>query len=302
MQGLQAAYGEHHPRMHGPPPMPPHGGPPHPPPPGDDTPFPHPPPPGDDAPFPHPPPPGDHPPFSHPPGDDAPFPHPPPHDERPGEQNYHGKHHGKHQHHHRHGGHKKNETQLQEPQALDLPPPPPPRVCLPNTTLEATSTVYTFSPEEFKRAAVYVGRGFPEGGKVFLSKSISDDTDIKVNVTVLYEKKRLGKQVLTTAFDHDGQYVVEVRRQGRPHHPPPHHRPHCLTYEVNVVFPAGLESYEDLELKIREGFLGSCPSLKSLEFEEFSAGIGSGFVHFGVSLCAWINMHIIPDILNLMVS
>lgn len=120
-----------------------------------------------------------------------------------------------------------------------------------------------------------------------MSKSTSKETgtDIKVNVTVLYEKERLGKQVLTSAFDHDGQYVVEVKRQGHPHHhPPPHHRPHCLTYEVNVVFPAGLESYEDLELKVREGFLGSCPSLKTLEFEEFTTGVGSGFIHLGVSL------------------
>ncbi|KAI9491928.1 hypothetical protein BDB00DRAFT_873764 [Zychaea mexicana] len=178
--------------------------------------------------------------------------------------------------------------------------PPHPHFCSSEDELEATSNVFTFSPEQFKRAALYVGSGFPDSGKVFFSKSGEEGSDIKVNVTVLHGSEHAIKATTISAFDHEGQYVVEMKRRlphgprshGRepmeppmegqpPHGPPPHNTTElCAKYEIHVVFPADLEEFEDFDLRVRNGQIDSCPSLKTIDFAKFSAGVGRGYINF----------------------
>ena len=53
--------------------------------------------------------------------------------------------------------------------ALDHRPPTAPKFCKPEFDLQSTSTVFDFSTEEFKRASLFVGSGFPDNGKIFFS-------------------------------------------------------------------------------------------------------------------------------------
>jgi hypothetical protein len=164
--------------------------------------------------------------------------------------------------------------------------------------LQASSTVFQFSPEQFQRAGVFLRGWFSRGGHVRLSKSTDASIeDIKVNVTIYSGREDLQKEVKISAFDHEGQYAVQVER-GRFHgHPKEqqvrrcHKNPHgdedkkenCLVYNIDVEFPAHLDYYEDVELHIKsaqriEGGKG----LEGVEFGSVKAGLGRGAIIFDV--------------------
>ncbi|KAI7859125.1 hypothetical protein BDC45DRAFT_531036 [Circinella umbellata] len=232
------------------------------------------------------------------------------------EHGKHHKHHNKH-HRHKHGDKKQRMPPPQQkgcpcgpmpkhdrhPQALSpLPPPPahgglmdrhppPPHFCSAEDALESTSKIFTFSQEQFQRAALYVGSGFPDSGKVFFSKSGEAGSDIKVNVTLLHGSEDAVKATTISAFDHEGEYVVEMKRRLPPpgkgpqpptQGPPPHQNTTalCAKYEVHIIFPADLNEFESFDLRLRDGQVESCPSLKDINFAKFHAGIGRGYINF----------------------
>ncbi|KAI8139206.1 hypothetical protein BJV82DRAFT_627554 [Fennellomyces sp. T-0311] len=186
-----------------------------------------------------------------------------------------------------------------------LPPPPsPPKFCKPEYELQSTSTVFDFSPEQFKRASLFIGSGFPDSGKIFFSKSGDEGSNIKVNVTVLHGSEEALKATSISAFDHNGKYTVEMKRNlphppphrglppppphdGQPPHDgePPHGPPEdtlplCAKYEIHVQFPSDLEEFEHVDIRGRDAQVESCPSLKLLKFDKVTAGIGRGYVNF----------------------
>lgn len=173
---------------------------------------------------------------------------------------------------------------------------PPHSFCPPDVELNATSTVYSFSPEEFNRAALYIGHGFVDSGDVYFTKSGNKNiNDIKVKVTVLHGSDEARDKVTLSAFDHDGQYVVEMRRD-LPRHPfkkqdnevPPRvpgvPGSFCVKYKVEIILPAALESFEEFDLRAKDAHVGSCKGLQTVVFDRFIAGVGRGYLNFGVSL------------------
>lgn len=156
---------------------------------------------------------------------------------------------------------------------------------------------------------------FSRGGHVRLSKS--DDksvTDVKVTVTLYTGREDLKKEVKLSAFDHEGQYAVQIERghfKGAlpptepPHDDPPqdgpedehvhihkHHKDHddedqkqenCLVYNVDIEFPSNIDYFEDVQLHIKsaqriEGGSG----LDGMEFGTVKAGLGHGAIIFDV--------------------
>ncbi|KAI9266646.1 hypothetical protein BDA99DRAFT_506282 [Phascolomyces articulosus] len=246
------------------------------------------------------------------------------------EKPHHGKHNDKHHRHHRHhrhhskahGQHHHNKNQfanedkpLEVIQVMEQPagcpcgpiprhhggrrehsmPPPPPQFCNPEDELESTTKVFTFSNEQFQRAALFVGSGFPDSGNIFFSKSGEAGSDIKVNVTLLHGSEHAVKTTTISAFDHDGEYTIEMKRHlpPPPHHgpapppqdgpvPPPHINSTalCAKYEIHVTFPADLNEFENFNLRVRDGHIDSCPSLKTINFSKFHAGVGRGYINF----------------------
>jgi hypothetical protein len=152
--------------------------------------------------------------------------------------------------------------------------------------LNSTSTVFNFSPEEFQKTAVFLDGWFSRGGHVRLSKN--PDTSIKdvaVNVTLYTGQDKLAKEVVLAAFDHEGQYGVEVKREG--HHHRRHEKPKqkdCLVYNIDVQFPAHVDYFENVDLHVKsaqriEGGAG----LENIEFGSVRAGLGHGAIIFDVS-------------------
>lgn len=180
--------------------------------------------------------------------------------------------------------------------------------------LEATSTVFNFSPEEFQRAGVFLSGYFSRGGHVRLSKSSDKSvTDVKVNVTLYSGREELNKEVKLSAFDHEGQYAVQIERghfkgalppSGEPPQDSPrndgpdyekvqkghhdddkedHKQENCLVYNVDIEFPSNVDYFEDLQLHIKsaqriEGGAG----LEGIEFGSVHAGLGHGAIIFHV--------------------
>lgn len=71
---------------------------------------------------------------------------------------------------------------------------------------------------------------FSRGGHIRLLKSSDESVqDVKVNVTLYTGRDDLQKEVKLSAFDHEGQYAVQIERghfKGRRPHPPPPPPPH----------------------------------------------------------------------------
>ncbi|KAI9318210.1 hypothetical protein BX666DRAFT_1877263 [Dichotomocladium elegans] len=169
-------------------------------------------------------------------------------------------------------------------------PPAPPSFCPPEVELNATSTVFKFSPEEFGRAAVLIGDSFADSGDVVFTKSVSNDVDsVAVNVTVLHGSDFILKKVDVDAFDHKGQFVIELKHNHHPHrsfpHPPPppfHKTPGdlCLKYIVNVVFPSNVHDFEEFKLRAKQAKVSGDKSISGVTFEKFVAGVGRGYLNF----------------------
>ncbi|CAO3612320.1 unnamed protein product [Mucor hiemalis] len=181
--------------------------------------------------------------------------------------------------------------------------------------LDASSTVFKFSPEEFKRAGIFLNGQFSRGGHVRLLKS-SDESiqDVRVNVTLYSGRDDLNKEVKLSAFDNKGQYAVQIERghfQGRkpPHHKPPHHKPphkrpdedededreeereghddderrqeDCLVYNVDIEFPSNIAYFDDIELHIKAAQrIQGGKGIEGIEFGSVKAGLGRGAIIF----------------------
>ncbi|KAI9486384.1 MAG: hypothetical protein EXX96DRAFT_548851 [Benjaminiella poitrasii] len=250
-------------------------------------------------------------------------PHHHPHDNgQPEEAEF--KHMGKGPHHHRH--HHNNNKGIPKHYRPQIPPeelalvrdedkphhphgPPPEPFCKVDE-LEASSTVFMFSPEKFARAGLFLDGRFSHGSHIYISKSFDESLqDVKVNVTLFSGRNDLQKEVKISAFDHKGQYAVQIERghfrdlvgkkmrqfeqvprllNEPPHHPdePPHHpdedkKEDCLVYNVDIVFPAHLKHYDDLELHVREARrIGGGEGIEGIEFGSFKAGLGRGAIIF----------------------
>ncbi|KAG2231417.1 hypothetical protein INT48_003655 [Thamnidium elegans] len=259
--------------------------------------------------------------------DDTPPPPPPPHSPHYGHhREHHHKDHKKHKHHKHHKGKKHHN----EP----VPPPPPnpfsnsepsvmghkkkkhhdhPHKPFCNIKeLEATSTVFKFSPEDFQRAGIFLNGYFSRGGHVRLIKSTDESiSDVKVNVTLYAGRQGLAKEVKLSAFDHEGQYAVQIERghfkgpggPGSPHGPhgpeddndnredlkKGHHhhdkedgkQENCLVYNVDIEFPANTAYFEDIELHIKAAQrIEGSKSLEGISFGSVKAGLGHGAIIF----------------------
>ncbi|KAI9313977.1 hypothetical protein BX666DRAFT_1863781 [Dichotomocladium elegans] len=176
--------------------------------------------------------------------------------------------------------------------------PAPPRrggpFCKPEE-LESSSRVFSFAPDQFQRAAIYLDGQFSrDSGVVTIDRSleeVSDSAAIQVNVTLFAGRPELLDEVNISGFDKKGQYNVEVKRnsKGRHHHHHHHHqkRPSskedCLTYHIHVVFPSNLETFESLDLRIKAArWIGTHDGdqLSKLEFGKVRAGLGHGPIGF----------------------
>lgn len=184
--------------------------------------------------------------------------------------------------------------------------------------MDASSTVFKFSPEEFKRTGIYLNGQFSRGGHVRLLKSSDESVqDVKVNVTLYSGRDDLNKEVKLSAFDNKGQYAVQIERghfQGRkpPHHKPPHHKPphkrpdedededreeeregqddderrqeDCLVYNVDIEFPSNIDYFDDIELHIKAAQrIQGGKGIEGIEFGSVKAGLGRGAIIFDVS-------------------
>ncbi|KAL9548447.1 hypothetical protein PS6_006609 [Mucor atramentarius] len=225
-----------------------------------------------------------------------------------------GKHHHKHHHdnnespsaaegdekpHHRHGPHHKHEDGKIEGavQKFDGDHHKHYEPFCKAEDLISKSSVFEFSPEDFKRAGILSGGFFDKGSHIVLSKS-SDASlkKVRVNVTVSAGREDLAQEVKVSAFDHDGEYSVQVEHgyfHHRPHHRAiknieenDHHhgdgpkKENCLIYDVNVEFPADLDYFDQLNVKAKGGFLKNGKGIEGVEFGSIRAAIGRGAVIF----------------------
>ncbi|KAG2226478.1 hypothetical protein INT45_014222 [Circinella minor] len=166
--------------------------------------------------------------------------------------------------------------------------PRPPRrhetFCKPEELIPS-STIFKFSPDEFKKASVYLDGSFSHGGVVTVDRadSTTEQNDIKVNVTTFVGRKELQDDVSISGFDNEGRYSVQVKRKGghRHWHQKPPIKKDCVTYSIHVVFPSHLKSYEDFDLHIKQALrIHTTTDLSKLNFGNFTAGIGHGAIHF----------------------
>ncbi|GAA5801586.1 hypothetical protein EDC94DRAFT_675952 [Helicostylum pulchrum] len=231
---------------------------------------------------------------------------------------------------HHHNGHKKHNHHKGKKHHSEPTSPPPDALYIPDFSacghkkkkhhdhhqkpfcnikeLEATSTVFKFSPEDFQRTGVFLNGYFSRGGHIRLIKSTDEFvSDVKVKVTLYAGREDLIKEVKLSAFDHEGQYAVQIERghfkgPGGPPRGPPgglneekdfkkgHHddddkedgkQENCLVYNVDIEFPANTTYFEDVELHIKaaqriEGSKG----LEGISFGSVKAGLGRGAIIF----------------------
>ncbi|CEG62841.1 hypothetical protein RMATCC62417_00102 [Rhizopus microsporus] len=161
--------------------------------------------------------------------------------------------------------------------------------------LEAESTVFAFKTDDYKKAKFFLNGHFNRGGHVRVSKSKDASVDfVKVNVTIYAGRSELRSEAQISAFEHEGDYVVQLERD--PKHPPPpfpfppphhHHRHHkpkqedCLVYSVDIEFPQNTEYYEELQFHVKqtqriEGGHG----IEEISFGTIKAGLGRGAIIF----------------------
>lgn len=164
--------------------------------------------------------------------------------------------------------------------------------------LEAESTVFAFKTDDYKKAKFFLNGHFNRGGHVRVSKSKDASVDfVKVNVTIYAGRSELRSEAQVSAFEHEGDYVVQLERD--PKHPPPpfpfppphhHHRHHkpkqedCLVYSVDIEFPQNTDYYEELQFHVKqtqriEGGHG----IEEISFGTIKAGLGRGAIIFDVS-------------------
>ncbi|CEP18411.1 hypothetical protein [Parasitella parasitica] len=155
--------------------------------------------------------------------------------------------------------------------------------------LISKSSIFEFSPEEFKRAAIFSGGFFDRGSHIVLSKSADESLkNVKVNVTISAGRDDLAQEVKVSAFDHDGEYSVQVEH-GHFHRPHRHafkekgkkekshnKKENCLIYNVAVEFPAGLDYFDQLNVKAKDGYFKGGKDIEGVEFGSIKAGIGRG--------------------------
>lgn len=159
--------------------------------------------------------------------------------------------------------------------------------------LISSSSIFDFSPEEFKRAGIFSGGFFDKGSHIILSKSTDASLkNVRVNVTVSAGRDDLAKEVKVSAFDHDGEYSVQVEH-GYFHHPRHHaiknaeaekgpKKENCLIYNVAVEFPANLDYFDQLNVKAKGGAFKGGKGIEGIEFGSIRAAIGRGAVIFDV--------------------
>lgn len=171
----------------------------------------------------------------------------------------------------------------------NTPPPPPPPHHPENEckveNLNATSTVFSFSPEQFQKTSVFLDGFFSHGSKVLLSKATDKSIqDVRINVTLFHGDENLTKQVSLSAFDHKGKYQVEVKRDHSHGHPRQFFRfkEECLVYSIHVEFPANMEYFDAVGLRIK-GAHSIEGDLDNIEFGSVKAGLGHGVIHFEVN-------------------
>lgn len=163
--------------------------------------------------------------------------------------------------------------------------------------LISSSSVFEFSPEEFKRAGIFSGGFFDKGSHIILSKSTDTSLkNVRVKVTVSAGRDDLAQEVKVSAFDHDGEYSVQVEH-GYFHHPRRHSiknaeesseeekgpkKENCLIYDVAVEFPASLDYFDQLNVKAKGGAFKGGKGIEGIEFGSIRAAIGHGAVIFDV--------------------
>lgn len=163
--------------------------------------------------------------------------------------------------------------------------------------LISSSSVFEFSPEEFKRAGIFSGGFFDKGSHIILSKSTDTSLkNVRVKVTISAGRDDLAQEVKVSAFDHDGEYSVQVEH-GYFHHPRRHSiknaeegaeeekgpkKENCLIYDVAVEFPANLDYFDQLNVKAKGGAFKGGKGIEDVEFGSIRAAIGHGAVIFDV--------------------
>lgn len=167
--------------------------------------------------------------------------------------------------------------------------------------LEATSTVFTFSPEDFQRTGIFLNGQFSRGGHVRLVKSSDDSVkDVQVKVTLFSGRDELTKEVKLSAFDNKGRYDVQIERgrfgrhralENKDHHGGHHdddderRKEDCLVYNVDIEFPSNIDYFDDIELHIKAAQrIQGGKGLEGIEFGTVKAGLGRGAIIFDVSI------------------
>ncbi|EIE83091.1 hypothetical protein RO3G_07796 [Rhizopus delemar RA 99-880] len=161
--------------------------------------------------------------------------------------------------------------------------------------LEAQSTVFAISPETFQKTKFFLNGHFNRGGYVRISKSNDASAkDIKVNVTTYANQTDVRSEAIISAFENEGNYIVQLERDHKhlpPPPPPACHSPlppppkpdqqHCLVYSVDIEFPQGTESYEALEFFVQQTQrLEGGKDIEDINFGSIKAGLGRGAIVF----------------------
>lgn len=163
--------------------------------------------------------------------------------------------------------------------------------CKPKDLIPST-TVFNFSPDEYKRASVSLDGPFSYGGYVTIDRASDNDTrDVVVNITAYVGRQELLDDVSVSGFEHQGQFAVQVKRKRGGHHHHHHHKKppskeDCVTYAIHVVFPSHLSEFDDLDLHIKQAWrIGTRTpkDISKLVFGRFRAGVGHGSIIFSVS-------------------
>lgn len=143
------------------------------------------------------------------------------------------------------------------------------------------STVITFSSKQFQSTNIKLDGLFSPGGRVnFRTATPSEEQhlkqNIKFNLTLFAHTTDLFKQVSISQVENEVLSTKNIHIKSH------HLLESCLVYNLDIIFPASLKNYNQLDIKVNHADQID-GDLESIMFKKFSVGLGRGEIHFRVS-------------------
>lgn len=144
------------------------------------------------------------------------------------------------------------------------------------------STLISFSFLQFKTTHIKLGGSFSEGGKINIRMATTADeneqtvsNDIRVNLTLYAQTDGLFDTVSLSRIEDketstESIHINSCRSIAS-----------CLVYNLEIIFPANISSYQNFQLEAKQANRVS-GDLKSIVFKSFSIGLGRGAIDLKV--------------------